>query len=298
MRKLVSSMWGRMSRTRASGSHPVAAPIWRGPVLWLILCGVVLVAAIIVGTAVMVDQFRERALGNSERELENTVLLLTRHFDQQFEDCEIITNDLIAKMEFSGNASPEDFKSQMSTYDAHLMLKSKASVLSYIGDVMIFDSDGKLINSSADWPLPAVNIADRGYFKAFQSSPQSTTVFAEPVRSHFTGGWTTVIAHRLSGPNGIFLGVMARRIDPANFEKFFASVVLGEGSAISMFHRDGTMLARYPHADSMIGQKFKTAPLLQRILTHGGRQTLRGHSTFDIQDRLGSASQVNRCPNV
>jgi diguanylate cyclase (GGDEF)-like protein/PAS domain S-box-containing protein len=298
MRKLVSSMWGRMPRTRASGSHPVAAPIWRGPVLWLILRGVVLVAAIIVGTAVMVDQFRERALGNSERELENTVLLLTRHFDQQFEDCEIITNDLIAKMEFSGNASPEDFKSQMSTYDAHLMLKSKASVLSYIADVMIFDSDGKLINSSADWPLPAVNIADRGYFKAFQSNPQSTTVFAEPVRSHFTGGWTTVIAHRLSGPNGIFLGVMARRIDPVNFEKFFASVVLGEGSAISMFHRDGTMLARYPHADSMIGQKFKTAPLLQRILTHGGRQTLRVQSPIDNQDRLGSAAELSRFPIV
>jgi diguanylate cyclase (GGDEF)-like protein/PAS domain S-box-containing protein len=298
VRKLVSSMWGRMPRTRASGSHPVAAPIWRGPVLWLILCGVALVAAIVIGTVIMVGEFRERALGNSERELENTVLLLTRHFDQQFEDCEIITNDLIAKMEFSGNASPENFKSQMSTFDAHLMLKSRASVLSYIGDVMIFDSDGKLINSSADWPLPAVNIADRAYFKAFRSNPQSTTVLTEPVRSHFTGGWTTIIAHRLSGPNGIFLGVMARKIDPANFENFFASVMFGEGSAISMFHRDGTMLARYPHADSMIGQNFKTAPLLHRILTHGGRQTLRMQSPVDNQDRLGSGAELSRFPIV
>jgi diguanylate cyclase (GGDEF)-like protein/PAS domain S-box-containing protein len=287
-----------MPRTGAIGSPPVAAPIWRGPVLWLILCGVVLVAAIIIGTVVMVGEFRERALNNSERELENTVLLLTRHFDQQFEDCEIITSDLISKMQFSGDAAPEDFKRQMSTFDAHLMLKSRASVLSYIGDVMIFDSDGKLINSSAEWPLPAVSIADRGYFKALQSNPQSTTVLAEPVRSHFTGGWTTIIAHRLSGPNGIFLGVMARQIDPANFEKFFASVVLGEGSAISMFHRDGTMLARYPHADSMIGRKFKTAPLLQRILTYGGRQTLRVQSPVDNQDRLGSAAELSRFPIV
>jgi diguanylate cyclase (GGDEF)-like protein/PAS domain S-box-containing protein len=287
-----------MPRTGAIGSPPVAAPIWRGPVLWLILCGVVLVAAIIIGTVVMVGEFRERALNNSERELENTVLLLTRHFDQQFEDCEIITSDLISKMQFSGDAAPEDFNRQMSTFDAHLMLKSRASVLSYIGDVMIFDSDGKLINSSAEWPLPAVSIADRGYFKALQSNPQSTTVLAEPVRSHFTGGWTTIIAHRLSGPNGIFLGVMARQIDPANFEKFFASVVLGEGSAISMFHRDGTMLARYPHADSMIGRKFKTAPLLQRILTYGGRQTLRVQSPVDNQDRLGSAAELSRFPIV
>ncbi len=39
-----------------------------------------------VGTMMMVGEFRERALSNHERELENTVLLLTRHYDQQFED--------------------------------------------------------------------------------------------------------------------------------------------------------------------------------------------------------------------
>ena len=76
-------------------------------------------------------------------------------------------------------------------------------------------------------------------------------------------GWTTVIAHRLGGPNGEFLGVMARRIDAASYEKFFASVVLGPGAAISMFHIDGTILARYPHVDKMIGKNFKSAPMLQ-----------------------------------
>jgi len=188
----------------AIGSHHIATSIRRDPVLGLVLCGCLLVAAIIIGTAVMVGQFRERALSNSERELENTVLLLTRHFDQQFKDCDIIANDLISRMEISGMASPEIFNNQISTLDAHLMLKSKVSFLSYIGDVNIFDSDGKLINSSGVWPLPAISIADRSYFKAFKSSPESTTVLAEPVRSYYTGGWTTVIAYRLSGSNGFF----------------------------------------------------------------------------------------------
>ena len=46
----------------------------------------------------MVGEFRERALSNSERELENTVLLLTRHFDQQFEDSDIIASNLISQL--------------------------------------------------------------------------------------------------------------------------------------------------------------------------------------------------------
>jgi diguanylate cyclase (GGDEF)-like protein/PAS domain S-box-containing protein len=287
-----------MSRATATASQQMAPSIRRGPVFWLVICGVFLIAAIIISTAVMVDQFRQRALSNGERELENTVLLLVRHFDQQFEDSEIIASDLASRMESSGSSSPENFRSQMSTFDAHLMLKSKVSVLSYIGDVMVFDTDGKLINSSGDWPLPAVNITDRAYFKTFKSDPESKIALAEPVLSHFTGKWTTVIAHRLSGPDGALLGVMARRIDPVNFEKFFASIALGEGAAIAMFHRDGTMLARYPRVDTMIGQKFQSAPLMHKVLTHGGRQTLQVRSPVDDQDRLGSAAALNRFPIV
>ena len=263
MRRLLVNFRGALGllRKAATGSPHIATPIRRGPILSLILCGGLLVAAIIVGTMMMVGEFRERALSNSERELENTVLLLTRHFDQQFEDSEIVANDVISRMQFSEIDSPETFRIWMSSYDAHLILKSKVNVLSYIGDVGIFDADGKLINSSAIWPLPAISIADRAYFKNFKSDAALKTAVAEPARSQMTGNWSTVIAHRLSGPNGVFLGVMARRIDPAHFEKFFASVALGNGAAISMFHHDGTMLARYPHANSTVGQKFKNAPL-------------------------------------
>jgi diguanylate cyclase (GGDEF)-like protein/PAS domain S-box-containing protein len=300
MPKPTSGFWNRfrLRRTAAIGSRRIAASVRRDPVLWLILCGCILVAAIMIGTALMVAEFRDRALGNRERELQNTVLLLTRHFDQQFEDSDLTARDLISKMQLSEMPSPGLFRSRMSTFDAHQMLKSKVSVLSYMGDVNIFDSDGQLINSSGSWPLPAVNIDDRPYFKRLKLDPQSTTVMTHPIRSYFDGEWTTVIAYRLSGPDGAFLGVMARRIDPAHFERFFASLALGEGAAISMFHRNGAMLARYPHANAMIGQKFKTAPLLNRILAEGGHQTMRVESPIDGQYRLGSAAPLSRFPIV
>ena len=300
MRKSVARLWGalRLPRIPAIDAYGMTAPERRDPVRWLILCGIVLVAAIMIGTAIMADVFRERALSNGERELENTVLLLTRHFVQQFEDSDLVANDLISTMQPSEMTSPEAFRTKMSAPEVHLMLKSKVSALSYLGPVNIFDSDGKLINSSSEWPLPAVDIADRPYFKTFKSNPETTNVLAEPVHSYFTGRWTTVVAHRLSGRNGVFLGVMARRIDPSSFEKFFASVALGQGAAISLFHRDGTLLARYPHVEPLIGQNFKNAPLLKKILSEGGSQTLRMQSPVDHQDRLGSAAELSHYPIV
>ncbi|MFX5547160.1 hypothetical protein ABTD91_19630, partial [Acinetobacter baumannii] len=73
------------------------------------------------------------------------------------------------------------------------------------------------------------------------------------------------VAHRLSGADGVFLGVMARRIEAANFEKFFASLSLGHDATISIFHHDGTLIARRPHAPSLIGQKFASAPLIESV---------------------------------
>ena len=68
-----------------------------GPIRWLILGGVFLIAAITIGTTIVAGNFRERALNSSERELENTVLLLARHFDQQLEDFEVIQKDQIGR---------------------------------------------------------------------------------------------------------------------------------------------------------------------------------------------------------
>jgi diguanylate cyclase (GGDEF)-like protein/PAS domain S-box-containing protein len=284
----------------ADGTAPfnVKASVSDNPIRWLILGGVLLIAAIAIGTTVMVGNFRDRALDNSKRELENTVLLLSRHFDQQLEDFGAIQTDLVAFLQASGIDSIEHYKRRMSSPDIHLMLKAKLSALSYVGGINIFDTDGLLINSSSVWPVPPISVADRPYFRTFKTDPQSPSMLVEPVHSRITGEWTTVIARKITGPNGEFLGAIGRGIEPANFEKFFASLSLGDDAAISLFHRNGTLLARYPHIPGMIGENFTEGPFFQNVLAKADQGTLRLHSPVDGQDRLGSARQLRDFPIV
>ena len=269
-----------------------------GPIRWLILGGTLLIAAIAIGATVMAGNFRERALRNSERELENTVLLLARHFDQQLEDFEVVQKDLISLIHSSGISTSDDYKRWMSTQNIHLMLKSKMDAVAYVGGINVFDADGALINSSAAWPVPAVSVADRAYFKTFKSGPDSPATVIEPVYSRITGAWTTVIARKVTGPNGEFLGAIGRGIEPANFEKFFASVALGSGAAIAMHHRDGTLLARYPHLDEMIGKNFRTGPASQQKVFELPQTTSRLTSPLDGKDRVISSRALSRFPIV
>ncbi len=167
-----------------------------GPVLWLGVCGGLLVTAIFIGTIMTVGEFRERALGNSGRELENTVLLLTRHFDQQFEDSETVAGELISQLQLSAIESPAKFRERMADPETHRILKSKG--LSFLGDVALFDSEGALVNWSGPLPAPTLDISERAYFKTFKFDPQSEPALAEAVRSLRSGNLNTVIAHRLT----------------------------------------------------------------------------------------------------
>jgi diguanylate cyclase (GGDEF)-like protein len=296
-----SSVGGRLGGIAADAGNVMAvgSSVRRNPIHWLIVCGGLLIAAIIVGTAVMVGNFRERALNSSERELENTVLLLARHFDQQLEDAEVIQNSLVEYVYAAGIASAEDYRRQMSGRDVHLMLKAKLSALSYVGAVNVFDSDGKLINASGVWPVPDVSVADRAYFKVFTSGPLSPTVLIEPVYSRVTGVWTTIIARKVTGTDGEFLGSISRGVEPAHFEKFFASLALGDGAAISMIDQQGTLLARYPHNESLIGRSFKGGALLELVrppqTDHG---TMRLKSPIDGEERVGAVRRLNNFPIV
>jgi diguanylate cyclase (GGDEF)-like protein/PAS domain S-box-containing protein len=268
------------------------------PIRRLIIGGMMLIAAIATGTAAIVVHFRDRALNSSGRELENTVLLLARHFDQQLTALEIVQKDLDEQIQQAGIASPEDYERQMSSRDTHLMLKAKISALSYVGGLSLIDSEGKLINFANSWPVTSVSIADRTYFKALKSDPRLTRVLSEPVFNRVTRAWSTIIARKLTGRNGEFLGIVLGSIDLAQFEQFFATVALGNDAVITMLHRDGTMLARYPHVEAMIGQNLSTGDLFRQILTKSNHGTMRLVSPVDGQDRLGSARQLSDFPIV
>ncbi len=107
-----------------------------------------------------------------------------------------------------------------------------------------------------------------------------------------------MIARKVTGPNGEFLGVIGRGIEPVNFERFFASIALGTGAAIAMHHRDGTLLARYPHMDGMIGKNFRTGPASQQQVFERPQTTSLLTSPIDGNARIISSHALDKFPIV
>jgi hypothetical protein len=169
----------------------VPASLQFGAIQWLILCAAALVVSIALGTGYLALQYRERALEVAERELSNTALLLSRHFDQQLSDLQHVYDDVVSYMRAGGVDTADQFEKTMSMLSAHEMLRTKLAALPHVGSLNLFSAKGWLINSSETWPVPDRNIAGRHYFKEFTSGKRGPDLIVEPLVSGVTGKWTT-----------------------------------------------------------------------------------------------------------
>src|SRR4029077_14837544 len=153
-----------------------------------------------------------------------------------------------------------------------------------------------LINSSEMWPVADKTITDRRYFQEFMSGKPAPDVIVEPVLSRGTKGWTTVFARKIVGRRGEIIGFATRGVEPSHFEDFVASLALDSDTAISMIHRDGTIIARYPRHDALVGRNVAGLPAFQRALALNGNVAGRFTSTVQSEDRVGAVRSLTNFP--
>src|SRR5580704_9481422 len=258
---------------------------WRNrPIRYLILCGVTLIGAIVIGTAIMVGNLRERALLESERELKNTALILAEQIDRTFQGIDLVQSSVLEKIQSQGIASSEDYTRRMSGEDVHLMLKTSTSGLVQIYAISLINADGRLLNFSRFWPGPELSVADRDFFIALKANPEMTSYISQPGHNRTNGAWTLFLVRKVTAANGEFLGLVLGAIELSYFDKLFASVSLGAGSSITLFRSDGILLTRYPQIESAIG--------------NGDRGVVRFVGHFGGKDRLLAAHRLAHFPVV
>ena len=294
-------MLNNSSQDVIAGSQPLfgGGMPWRirlGAIQWLILSAAALVIAIALGTGYFAMQYRERALMVAERELNNSALLLSRHFDQQLSDLQHVHEDVVAGMRAEGVDTSDEFEQRMSTLSAHEMLRTRLSALPHVGALNLWNAKGWLINSSEMWPVPDVSIADRQYFKEFTSGRPTPEVIVEPVVSKVTKNWTTLFARKIVGRNGEIIGFASRGVEPSHFDAFVGSLELGNDTAISMIHRNGTIIARYPRNDSLIGLNVAGTEAFQRALAVDGNISGRFTSERLSEDKVGAVRSLVHFP--
>ncbi|WP_049975897.1 hybrid sensor histidine kinase/response regulator [Azospirillum sp. B506] len=228
------------------GRHWLANLRASRPLRVLLLIGGLSVAVLLAATLHYIDSMRERELEGAERELSTLNLSLAEQTASATQSVDLVLTTIIDQLKSDGIDTPEEYVRRMGGRDTYQMLRARITGLPQLDAVTMIAADGHLINFSRYYPIPPVNVSDRDYFAYLRDHDTADPFISEPVQNRGNGSWTVYLARRISGQDGSFVGLVLGAIELSYFQRIYKSLQPDGDGSISLWRRDGILLARHP----------------------------------------------------
>ena len=179
--------------------------------------------------------------------------------------------------------------------ELHAILKSAQSVSPVLQGLGITDVDGKVV-ASATTPVPSgADLSDRDYFQMHRADMHQGLFIGHPVFTRPQNVVGLPVSRRLQTPGGAFAGVIAARVEPAYFTRFFGST---GADVVAVYRPDGVAIAHYPEIDLVAAAILPPAnPIVTAAEAHP-RGILLHASSSDGIERLTSYRTLGTPPLV
>ena len=216
------------------------------PLRVLLLIGGLSVAVLLAATVQYIDSMRDREMEGAERELSTLNLSLAEQTASATQSVDLVLTTIIEQLKSDGIDTPEEYAGRLGGRDTYQMLRARITGLPQLDAVTMIAADGHLINFSRYYPIPPVNVSDRDYFAYLRDHDTTAPFISEPVQNRGNGSWTVYLARRISGPDGSFVGLVLGAIELSYFQRIYKALQPDGDGSISLWRRDGILLARHP----------------------------------------------------
>ncbi len=179
----------------------------------------------------------------------------------------------------------------------HEVLRGQAVGLVQTDGLVIHDAMG--IARATSWvhpPPAAANITDRDFFQEVRDSGQAGLYVGKALRSRIDGQWFFPIGRRIGSDDGSFAGTVGARGRVAYFQQFYRDALPEAGAQISLVHRNGTLVARFPVNEAALGRHFPFFEKLLAAQAPSRHEPLRAISPVDGIERFGAVRMVSDYP--
>ena len=187
-------------------------------------------------------------------------------------------------------------KSARASADINDLLAQYAKNMPQVREIGVLSANGDWMYSSFD-TVPAVNNADREYFRFHQSHPEEAGPrISEPLISRVTGRPTLVMTRRLPNADGSFGGVVFAAIDLVYFRSFYQGFEADQGRAVTLMKTNGKVLVH--RQDELVGKDMGGSVLFVSRLKEASTGLYSIVSPFDGQRKQFTFEIVAEFPVV
>jgi diguanylate cyclase (GGDEF)-like protein len=260
--------------------------------LWAAL-GFIALTTLAMGYTVW--QLRSDAIDDAYKDTGNIATVLSEQIAQTVRAIDLVLTDIQDRIALLGVRTPDDLRRIMSAETGHALLKGRIDRFPLADVISIVDSNGRLVSTSRAWPASPIDLSDRDYFHHFKGSEDRRTYISFPLANRVTGLPTVFFVKPIRDGSNALLGLVAVGVPIARFRHIYETVGLLGDQGFMLSRLDGTILVRYPDADSRIGEKIPSfSPWYAAVAQGGGRFQSRGSFIPDV--RLVSVRLVSGYP--
>ncbi|MEB0092420.1 sensor domain-containing diguanylate cyclase [Pseudomonas sp. CCI4.2] len=267
-------------------------PIKRAPVLWLAVIAIFLVCVSIVTFNVwQLEHAKNHELYQAEIATSNLSKSLAQQAEDTFDEADVVLIDLVERIENDG-LGPAQIRRIERLLAKHVVEAHQ------LQGVFYFDRTGRWIISSFGIKPASANNSDREYFQYHQQNTNLGPHIGRAVRSRTTNDWVIPISRRVNDKSGNFDGVVLATLNMKYFDQFFDSFNMDNKGAIFLSMTDGTILARRPFTDDVIGKSLAKGQVFSDYLSKSTSGTAMVTSIIDKVTRLYGYRQLEKYPLV
>src|SRR5215469_2601574 len=262
----------------------------------LFLGGSLFIAITIIAAWLAVRDLHGERIADEMKHTNNLAVVLAEQTARAIQAVDLVVEETRGMVGGSGVRDADQFRLRMGTEEVHNFLLDRLHSLPQANSIALLDDAGMITNFSRAWPVPVIDASDRDFYRYWREHNDPDAFIGGPVVNKVSGAWVIMLTRRISGPNGEFLGIVAGVAELRYFEDFYQAIST-EGESVSLFRRDGTILARYPRVEKMIGEKISSQSRWYETVTTGGG-TYRTPGYIDGIARIVSVQPMREYPAV
>lgn len=243
-----------------------------------------------LGAIVLLDARRDAWVA-AERAAANLVVALERDIARNLTTYDLSLQGVIEVLRHPGSEEADAELRRMALFD-------RAANAEYLGSILVVGPDGAILAASTSTSAPALDLADRDYFRIHRERPDAGLYVSRPYRSRLRNGDASIaISRRISDADGRFGGIVMGALRLAYFGDLFAKLDLGPGGTVTLFRIDGPLIARYPTREADVGRDVSGSETFTRLANAPSGQ-FTGISRLDGVERLFTFRRVASLPLV
>jgi diguanylate cyclase (GGDEF)-like protein len=263
--------------------------------LLAVAVGLTCSAALAIGLTIL--WLRSNAIADASRDTGNLATVLAHQFENSVQSIDLVLNEIRDKEEPRALQEPDSFAKLFGGEDTYRFLLDRQSRLQQAEFTALVDANGKLVNTTRQWPTPNVNVADRPYFQHLKANDEKGVYISNSLFDRIKGIQVIIFSRRINGPNNTFLGAVVIGVRLAYFQHIYESIASLADQSFLLLHRDGSVLVRFPDRGSRAYEKMPAASPWYQLVSQGGGQ-YRSPGYFDSTVRWVAVRPLHDYPLV